>query len=123
MGNSFLSIGEFNRPGKKVVLQNQATIFEAIALCGDLNMVAKRDEIKLIRQYPEGTKIHTINLLDDSVVGSPFYFLQPNDVLYAEPMPQKSAGIGITGAQTLTTVIQALSTSLALVLSIISLTN
>ena len=122
-GIRFSALGEFNRPGKKVVLQNQATIFEAIALCGDLNMVAKRDEIKLIRQYPEGTKIHTINLLDDSVVGSPFYFLQPNDVLYAEPMPQKSAGIGITGAQTLTTVIQALSTSLALVLSIISLTN
>lgn len=122
-GIRFTTLGEFNRPGKHVILQNQATIYEAIAVSGDLNMVADRDEIKLIRQYPDGTKIHTINLLDQSIIGSPYYFMQPNDVLYAEPLPQKSAGIGITGAQTLTTIISTMSTSLALVLSIISLTR
>ena len=89
-GIRFSTLGEFNRSGKQVVLQNQATIFEAIALGGDLTSLAKRDEIKLIRQYPEGTKIHTINLLDQSIIGSPYYFIQPNDVLYAEPLPQKA---------------------------------
>ena len=122
-GIRFSAIGEFNGPGKQVVMQNQATIFEAIALSGDLNQVARRDEIKLIRQYPDGTKIHTINLLDQSIIGSPFYFIQPNDVLYAEPLPQKSWGVGITGAQTLSTIVSTLSTSLALTLSIISLTR
>lgn len=122
-GIRFSALGEFNRPGKQVVLQNQATIFEAIALSGDLNQVARRDEIKLIRQYPEGTKIHTINLLDQSVIGSPYYFMQPNDVLYAEPLPQRSWGVGVTGAQTLSTIVGTLSTSLALTLTIISLTR
>lgn len=122
-GIRFSTLGEFNRSGKQVVLQNQATIFEAIALGGDLTSLAKRDEIKLIRQYPEGTKIHTINLLDQSIIGSPYYFIQPNDVLYAEPLPQKAYGFGITGAQSFSTLINALSGSLALYLTFYNLTQ
>ena len=122
-GVRFSALGEFNRPGKHVVMQNQVTIFEAIALGGDLSLVANRKEIRLIRQHPEGTKIHNINLLDESVVGSPYYFIQPNDVLYAEPLPQRSWGIGVTGAQTLNTIVSTLSTSAALILSIISLSR
>ncbi|MGB1055476.1 MAG: polysaccharide biosynthesis/export family protein [Flavobacteriales bacterium] len=122
-GVRFSALGEFNRPGKHVVMQNQVTIFEAIALGGDLSLVANREQVRLIRQHPEGTKIHSINLLDDSVVGSPYYFIQPNDVLYAEPLPQRSWGIGITGAQTLNTIVSTLSTSAALILSIISLSR
>ena len=122
-GVRFSALGEFNRPGKHVVMQNQVTIFEAIALGGDLSLVANRKEIRLIRQHPDGTKIHNINLLDESVVGSPYYFIQPNDVLYAEPLPQRSWGIGVTGAQTLNTIVSTLSTSAALILSIISLSR
>ena len=122
-GVRFSALGEFNRPGKHVVMQNRVTIFEAIALGGDLSLVANREEIRLIRQHPNGTKIHSINLLDQSVVGSPYYFIQPNDVLYAEPLPQRSWGVGITGAQTLTTIVSTLSTSAALILSIITLSR
>ena len=122
-GVRFAALGEFNRPGKHVVMQNQVTIFEAIALGGDLSTAANRKEFKLIRQYPDGTRIHEINLLDQSVVNGPFYFLQPNDVLYAEPLPQRSWGIGLTGAQTLNTIVGTLSTSAALILSIISLSR
>ncbi len=120
-GIRFSTLGEFNRSGKHVILQNQATIYEAIALSGDLTSLAKRDEIKLIRQYPEGTKIHSINLLDQSVIGSPYYFIQPNDVLFAEPLPQKAYGFGVTGAQTITTLVNSLSSSLALYLTISNL--
>ena len=120
-GIRFSTLGEFNRSGKQVILQNQATIYEAIALSGDLTPLAKRDEIRLIRQYPDGTKIHTINLLDQSIIGSPYYFIQPNDVIYAEPLPQKAYGFGVTGAQTVTTLVSALSSSLALYLTIISI--
>ena len=44
-GVRFSALGEFNRPGKHVVMQNQVTIFEAIALGGDLSLVANREEI------------------------------------------------------------------------------
>ena len=122
-GVRFSVLGEFNRPGKHVVMQNQVTIFEAISLGGDLSHVANREEIRLIRQHPDGTQIHTIDLLDRSVVESPYYFMQPNDVLYAEPLPQKAWGVGVTGTQTLNTILSTLSTSAALILSIITLRN
>lgn len=122
-GIRFSTLGEFNRPGKHVVMQNQVTIFEAIALSGDLSLVANRSKVKLIRQYPDGTQIHDLNLLSQEVIESPFYFIQPNDVLYVEPLPQRSWGIGVTGAETLSAVIGTLSTSAALVLSVISLSQ
>lgn len=122
-GVRFSLLGEFNKPGKAVILQNQVTIFEALAIGGDLTAVANREKVRLVRQYPDGTKIHQINLLDRSVIESPFYFIKPNDVIYAEPLKQRSWGIGITGAQTFTTIISTLSTSAALFLSIISLSR
>ena len=120
-GVRFSTIGEFNKPGKHSVLQNQVTIFEAIATGGDLTQVANRGELQLIRQYPSGAQIHSVNLLSADIIEQPFYYIHPNDVLYAPPMRQKSWGVGITGANTLATVLGAISTSSALLLSIISL--
>ena len=111
-GIRFSALGEFNRPGKYTILQNQLTIFEAIASAGDLNMVAKRDGVKLIRQYPSGTKIHHVNLLDQSIIASPFYFIQPNDVIYVEPLKQKSYGVGTQGAQSLTLILSLVTSTL-----------
>lgn len=122
-GVRFSALGEFNRPGKQVVMQNQLTIFEAIALAGDLTTVADRSEIKLIRQKPEGTHIYNINLLSPDIIASPFYFVQPNDVIYVKPLKQRSWGFGVTGAQTLSAIISTLSTSAALILSVITLRN
>lgn len=100
-GIRYAALGEFRRPGKFVVLQDRMTIFEAIANAGDLSTIAKRDEILLIRQYPEGTKLHRINLNDRQVINSPFYFIQPNDQLYAEPMKVREIGAGENAAQSI----------------------
>lgn len=94
------------------------TIFEAIANAGDLTTVAKRDEVLLIRQYPEGTRLHRINLLDRQIVASPFYFIQPNDQLYIEPMKVRETGTGENTAQTLALVFAGIS-SVALILNLI----
>lgn len=122
-GIRFTALGEFNSPGKYVLLQNQATIYEAIAQARDLSMVASRDNIKLIRQYPDGTRVHTVNLLDQSIISSPFYFIQPNDVIYVEPLKVKSWGVGVTGAQTLTTILSVVSSSLALIIALNTISN
>ena len=120
-GIRYSALGEFNNPGRFVILQSQLTIFEAISNARDLTMVANRDEIVLIRQYPEGTRIHRINLLDRSIINTPLYFIQPNDVIYAEPLPQKSFGLGVSGAETISTIVSVVATSAALILSIIAI--
>ena len=119
-GIRYSALGEFRRPGKFVVLQDRMTIFEAIANAGDLTTIAKRNEILLIRQYPEGTRLHRINLNDRQVINSPFYFIQQNDQIYAEPMKVREIGAGENAVETFSLVVSAL-TALVLVLSLLNL--
>lgn len=98
-GIRYSAIGEFNKPGKFTILQNRLTIFEAIANAGDMTTVAKRSQVILMRQYPDGVKTHTINLLDQKIMDSEFFFIKPNDMLYARPMKVKQIGTGSTLAQ------------------------
>lgn len=114
-GIRYSALGEFRRPGKFVVLQDRMTIFEAIANAGDLNTVAKRDEILLIRQYPEGTKLHRLNLNDRQLITSPYYFIQPNDQIYSEPMKVREVGAGENAAQSILLFTSILTTALLIV--------
>lgn len=109
-GIRFSALGEFNMPGKQTILQNRATIFDAIAVAGDLNVLAKRDEIVLVRQYPDGSQIHKINLNDKNLLKSDFYFIRPNDLLYAEPLKVREIGSGSNFLQTLTFLTTTIST-------------
>ena len=93
-GIRFTAIGEFSSTGMKTILKNRATIFDALALAGDSNLLAKRNELLLIRQYDEGTRIHQINLNDRELLASPYYFIQPNDILYLRPMKIRQIGPG-----------------------------
>ncbi len=117
-GIRYSALGEFNKSGKFTILQNRVTIYEAIAFAGDLNKIAKRDEILLIRQYPDGSQIHKINLLDRSLLTSEFYWLKPNDLIYAEPMKIRALGSGTTFVETLT-LLTSTVTAIALVLTLI----
>jgi polysaccharide export outer membrane protein len=117
-GVRFSALGEFNQSGKYTILQNRVTIFEAIAFAGDLSRLAKRDEVLLVRQYPDGSQIHKINLLDRELLGSEYYFLKPNDMIYAEPMKVREIGAGNTLVETLTLFTTTI-TAIALILTLI----
>ncbi|SFT40117.1 polysaccharide export outer membrane protein [Algoriphagus locisalis] len=117
-GVRFSALGEFRSPGKFTILQNRVTIYEAIAFAGDLTTVAKRDKVMLIRQYPDGSQVHKINLLDRELLGSEFYFLKPNDMIYAEPMKVRELGAGTNVVETLTLLTTTI-TAIALVLTLI----
>ena len=104
-GIRYGAIGEFNQPGKYTILQNRLTIFEAIANAGDMTPLAKRDEVLIIRQYPEGSKTFTVDLLNDKIKESEFFYIRPNDLIYAQPKKKISWGTGITFAETLTLIL------------------
>ncbi|WP_194778235.1 polysaccharide biosynthesis/export family protein [Pararhodonellum marinum] len=108
-GIRYSALGEFNAAGKHSILQNRVTIFEAIANAGDLTVVAKRDELVLVRQYPEGSRMFRINLNNQKLLTSEFYFIQPNDMLYAEPMKIRELGTGVNFVQTFQLAVTTLS--------------
>ncbi|MHA7129383.1 polysaccharide biosynthesis/export family protein [Algoriphagus namhaensis] len=117
-GIRYSVIGEFNAPGKVTILQNRVTIFEAIASAGDMTTIAKRDEVILLRQYPDGSQVHRINLNDRNLLSSEFYFIKPNDVLYAEPLKVRELGAGTNFIQTLALITSTVST-FALILTLV----
>jgi polysaccharide export outer membrane protein len=82
-------IGEFKQPGKYLVYQDDITIFQAIAMAGDLTDFAKRDRIVLIRQTKEGSLMERLDLNDKFILESDYFYLMPNDIVYAEPIRGK----------------------------------
>ena len=118
-GIRYSALGEFNSPGKRTILQNRVSIFEAIAAAEDLTVLAKRDQIVLLRQYPDGQQIHRINLNDKELLSSEFFFIQPNDVLYAEPLKVREIGNATNFIQTLT-LLTTTVTAIALILNLVN---
>jgi polysaccharide export outer membrane protein len=112
----FSVLGYVNRPGQYFFQQNKVNIIEALSMAGDLQNLAKRFSLQLYRQYPDGVKIHILDLTDRSLVNSPYWFIQPNDVLYIEPLKVRTAG-DVSSFQTSMTVITPLLSSLLLVLN------
>lgn len=92
---SFSVLGEVNGPGQKSSTSEKLNIFQAIALAGDLTYDANRTNIKLIRTSEASGKDEVVNLdlSEASIVNSPYYFLQQNDILYVEPDRNKQVSI------------------------------
>lgn len=108
-GIRYSLLGEVSRPGKYTVLQDRLTILEALAQGGDLNTVANRHEVQIIRQTPDGAHIVKIDLTDRDLIASPYYFIRPNDVIYIQPLKAREYGTGLTAQQTLQTVVLSIS--------------
>lgn len=78
-------IGEVNSPGVHTYTRNKITIFEAIGLARDLTIHGNRNEVVLIRKVGEEVAKTNIDLTDDTLIFSEYYYLQPDDVLYIKP--------------------------------------
>ncbi|MEI6060084.1 MAG: polysaccharide biosynthesis/export family protein [Bacteroidota bacterium] len=85
-------LGEVQSPGKYTIYNNRVNIFEALALARDLTTFANRGKVQIIRS--DGTKNHvvTLDLLSKDILSSPYYYLQPNDIIYVEPLKYKTYG-------------------------------
>ncbi len=122
-GIRYSIVGEINRPGKYVIYQNQVNVFEAIANAGDITMVGTRNKVQIIRQLPKGVQIFDIDLTDRNVINSPYYFIQPNDVINVQPLKAKSWGIGTQGFTTLISLLTLISTTLLIIVNVNQLTK
>jgi polysaccharide export outer membrane protein len=88
----FSVLGYVNRPGQFFFQQNKVNIFEAISQAGELQGMSKKMEIQLYRQYTDGIRMHKIDLTDRSIINSPYFYIQPNDLLYVVPLKARTLG-------------------------------
>lgn len=82
-------LGEFKNPGKYDVYQSNINIFEAVSMGGDMTDFAKRDKVAIIRQTTNGSKIVRVDMNNKRILESDYYYLLPNDIIYAEPVRAK----------------------------------
>ncbi|OBX25957.1 polysaccharide export outer membrane protein [Gelidibacter algens] len=107
-GLRFSANGEVGSPGTQVLFQERVNIFQAIANVGEIPITGDRKDVMVIRQYPQGQQIHHLDLTDVNVMNSPYYYIQPNDMIYVKPLKQKTWGTGITGRETLATLVSVI---------------
>ena len=108
-GIRFTVLGEVANPGTLVLFQNQVNIVEAIANAGDITITGNRKKVTILRKNIDKTDKFTLNLTDVSAFESESFYIQSNDIVYVEPLKQKSWGTGTTGSQTFSTIISVLS--------------
>lgn len=91
VNRSFSIIGA--KSGRYMINKEKMTIFEALAMAGDLGEFNSRKEIKLVREKNGVTTIKTFDARSEDIVNSEYYYIEPNDIIYIRQIPGYSFGI------------------------------
>lgn len=104
-------LGEVAQPGVITVFDDEMTFFEALGQAGDLTSLANRERIKIIRRTEAGSVVNYVNVIDQSFITSDFYYLQPDDIVYVEPLRLQAFRLN---TPTIRLILSGLSTTLVL---------
>jgi polysaccharide export outer membrane protein len=122
-GLRYVMVGEVGGAGQYTILRDQVSIIEAIADGGGIPVTGDLTAVKIVRQYAGGVKTHELDLTSIDVFNSPYYYLQPNDMIVVNPLPQKTLGTGTQGLQTFLTIFSVFTTLVTTYLLIDNLSN
>ena len=114
---SFSILGDAGS-GKYTITREKMTIFEALAMSGDLKTYSNRSKIQIIRQTSKGTVVKTFDIRTRSIIDSEFYYIQPNDVIYVPFSDAK-----VMGADHVTSVISLTMATISFGLFIYSIVD
>ena len=100
-------LGEVTRPGSFIVNNAQANIFEALGQAGDIGPFGNRENVRIIRQSSDGAEVVSLNITKSDIMNSKYYYLQPNDVIYVQPLRSRAQRANL---QPITVTFAAIST-------------
>ncbi len=82
-------VGEVRNPKELHITGERLTIFEALAMCGDITIDGRRENVIVIREK-EGSVIPIeIDMTKKTLFNSEAYYLQQNDIVYVEQTDKK----------------------------------
>ena len=88
-------LGEVNHPGAYLFTGEKNTIYDALALAGDLSIFGKRYNILLVRDSAGSTQMIRFSLNSKDLVKQDFFYLKQNDMIYVEPEKAKIAVLNV----------------------------
>jgi polysaccharide export outer membrane protein len=85
-------LGEVNRPGLQSISdKDHLNILEALSLAGDMTLYGSRDDVRILREMPNGDlKMVRLDISKTDIVASPYFYLQQNDIVYVVPNKVRS---------------------------------
>lgn len=111
-------LGEFSSPGTQTFYQKHLNLLEAITTKGGINDYGDKKRVMIIRKTKEGYNIYRVDLTDRNLIESDEFYLQPNDMVYVEPV--KSKGFRLAVSDYLLP-LSAISTTISTITLILSL--
>jgi polysaccharide export outer membrane protein len=80
-------LGEVNKPGRyELTYEDRISIYELLGLAGDLKKQADRNNVKIVRRNNDENQVFIIDLTKANALENPIFYLQPNDLVYVEPL-------------------------------------
>lgn len=89
-------LGEVKSPGIYYFYENNLNILDALARAGGFSDMAVLNTVLVMRKTSSGTLSYRLNFKTKNLLSQPGYYLQPNDIVYAEPARMKSAQLNFT---------------------------
>lgn len=103
-------IGEVARPATYIMPTEKVTLFDALSQAGDLTIYGRRENVLVIRDTTGNKKnmIH-LNLNSKEIMNSPYFYLEPNDVVYVEPNDARARSTDAVRNRNITIIASVLS--------------
>lgn len=92
LGRSFSIIGS-GKSGRFPFPREKVNIYQALALAGDFGFYADRSKIRILRVTEKGNQIKTFDARSIDIINSEFYYLEPDDVIFLQPMKEQFFGV------------------------------
>jgi len=108
-GIPYTIIGEVASPRSGVLYKEQANLFDVIGDAGDINPVGNKKAVVVVRNINGQQTKKVLDLTQAGIVNDPYFYVRPNDIIYVQPLKQKTWGTGTTLQQTISSAITALS--------------
>ena len=78
------------RPGQFSITKDRISLFDALAMAGDLTIYGQRENVALIREENGMRTVHYFDLKNPDILTSPYFYLQQDDVVYVTPNKYKA---------------------------------
>ena len=114
-------IGEVARPGVFEIDRDKISIFDALALAGDMTVYGVRNEVVVARETNGVRTFEILDLTSKEIFNSPAFYLQQNDVVYVKPNKYKAQAGEIS--QNRSFYLSLVGTAISLATLIITLTK
>lgn len=102
--NAAISVlGDVESPGEYPIDRDNMTLLQALSKAGDLKITGQRRNVMVLRQEGDKEVSYFVDLTNPkSVMESPAYHIQQNDVIYVEPNNMRKRQSTINGTSVLT---------------------